>query len=134
MPAFSPQSEEKLFSCDPRLQRVLRDAVQVYDCTVQEGHREQAEQDAAFAAGTSKLKWPDGPHNGRPSRAADVVPYPLDWAIEKPAVRLRWLELAYAIKTAAERQGVRLRHGADWNRNGVFDDKFADWPHWELDD
>lgn len=134
MPGFSIQSKERLQTCDPRIQRVFNDVIKTLDCTIQEGRRGQEEQDAAFAAGTSKLKWPNGPHNGNPSRAVDVVPYPLDWDVEKPEVRIRWLELAYCIRTCAQNQGVRLRHGADWNRNGAFDDKFADWPHWELDD
>lgn len=134
MPAFSQTSIERLQTCEPRIQRVMNRVVRTIDCTVQEGRRGQEEQEAAFNAGNSKLHWPHGPHNGSPSRAVDVVPYPLDWDIEKSDVMIRWLQLAYAIRTAAQYEGVKLRHGADWNRNGAFDDKFADWPHWELDD
>jgi len=46
------------------------------------GHRNQADQNKAFAEGTSKLKWPKSKHNCYPSEAIDVVPLPggrIDW-------------------------------------------------------
>ena len=36
-------------------------------------------QDRHFREGRSKVKFPDGKHNVMPSRAVDVVPYPIDW-------------------------------------------------------
>src|SRR3546814_1368291 len=79
MPQFGPASLQRLATCDERLQRVFEKVVQDLDCSVIEGHRDQAAQDKAFAEGHSKLKWPHGNHNALPSRAADVAPYPIDW-------------------------------------------------------
>lgn len=133
MPTFSAESEAKLQTCDVRLQDVFHEVIKVVDCTVQTGHRGEEEQEKAFQEGRSKLHYPNGNHNATPSNAVDVAPYPVDWNINDPAVRVKWLELAYAVRTVAQYLGVKLRHGADWNRNGAFDDAFADWPHWEIE-
>jgi len=53
--------------------------VKRFDITVLCGHRGEAEQNAAYAAGNSKLKWPKSKHNKVPSEAVDIVPYPIDW-------------------------------------------------------
>ena len=44
MPSFSDKSLAKLATCDPLLQRVFREAIQNFDCTILEGHRDQARQ------------------------------------------------------------------------------------------
>lgn len=83
------------------------------------GHRGQADQDAAFAAGTSKLKWPRGKHNKMPSLAVDVAPEPIDWnnvaAFEKLAKHM--------LEIAAE-EGVDIVWGGAW--------KMRDLVHFEL--
>lgn len=56
MPVFSKASKERLSTCHPDLQRVMNEAIKITDFTVLEGHRGKAAQDAAFAAGNSKIR------------------------------------------------------------------------------
>jgi len=77
--------------------------------TVSCGFRNEADQEAAFAAGTSKEHWPNGKHNRRPSDAADVEPYPERWA---DPVKLAVLH-AYIVGLARSR-GMSL-HGISWD-------------------
>lgn len=140
MPAFSIASMDRLATCDHRLIMVCNDAIEITDFTVLEGHRGQAEQDAAFAAGKSKKPWPTGNHNALPSRAVDLIPY-----VEYPiaASHYDWDDLiAFGrlmgiIQACAFRRGISLRFGLDWNGNfrTVGRDKtetFLDAPHVEL--
>lgn len=63
-----------------------------------------------------------------PSLAVDIVPYPIDWNDLE-----RFKTLAAVVMECAKQEGVKLRHGADWNGNGRTDDeRFHDWPHFEL--
>ena len=66
MPSFSDKSLAKLATCDPLLQRVFREAIQNFDCTILEGHRDQARQNQMVAEGKSQVRWPDGKHNTVP--------------------------------------------------------------------
>lgn len=134
MPLFSSASLAQLATCDPRLQRVLTEAIRYVDFTVVEGHRGQAAQDAAYAAGNSKLRWPHGNHNALPSRAVDIAPYPVDWADgEKP--HLRFAFVMGVVHACARQIGVKVRFGMDWNRNlDPRDETFLDLPHVELDE
>lgn len=125
---FSHQSEAKLVECDPRLQGLFREVVETYDCTILEGHRGQAQQDADFAVGVSKLKWPEGKHNGTPSLAVDAAPYPLDWKDLK-----RFYHFAGFVQAIALRRGLTIRWGGDWNGDHDFKDQnFNDLVHFEL--
>jgi hypothetical protein len=47
MPSFSKRSLENLNTCDPRLRAVFLDVVQTFDCTIIEGHRDEAAQEEA---------------------------------------------------------------------------------------
>lgn len=128
MPCFSKKSAERLAQCHPDLQAVMNEAIKEFDFTVLCGQRNEADQYAAFVAGFTKVKYPNSKHNKAPSLAVDVAPYPIDWNnIE------RFKALAKHIHTTAHKLGIVLRHGADWNMNGDFtDEKFIDWPHWEV--
>ena len=63
MPSFNQTSKDRLATCDARLQQVFNEVIKYFDCTVLCGHRNQADQDAAFASGKSQKKWPNGNHN-----------------------------------------------------------------------
>ena len=79
MPKFGSRSKERLDTCDKRIQDIFFYVVQHFDCTVLEGHRSEGRQNSLFEAGRSQLRYPAGRHNTQPSRAVDVVPYPIDW-------------------------------------------------------
>jgi len=81
MATFSAISRERLETCDERLQRVFREVVKYFDCSILEGHRGQAEQHRDFMTGKSKVDWPNGKHNKMPSKAVDAMPYPITFQV-----------------------------------------------------
>ncbi len=130
MPKFGSKSLEKLSTCDKRLQLVFNEVVKTVDCSVLEGHRGKARQNALYFEGKSKVKYPKGRHNANPSRAVDVVPYPVDWDD-----RERFHLFAGFVIGTASQLGIKLRWGGDWNINWFVDDnKVDDVPHFELID
>ena len=130
MPAFGKSSQDKLATCDPRLQKVFNEVIKYFYCTVIEGHRGEEAQNKAFAEGKSKLKYPQGKHNKTPSLAADVLPYPIDW---NDTNRMRYFA-GFVVGIAAT-MGIKLRWGGDWNQNTELkDNSFNDLPHFEIAD
>lgn len=87
----------------------------VRDLTVVCGYRGQAEQDAAYVAGASRLRWPNSRHNSVPSRAVDLAPYPVRWEDREAFLVLQGYVLAHAA-----RLGIPVRT-ISW-----------DLPHFEL--
>ncbi len=128
MPSFGARSRANLSEAHPELQRVFNEVIKHFDCSVIEGHRGQAEQDAAFHAGKSKLKFPQSKHNKTPSLAVDVCPYPIDWQ----DYRRFYLFAGFVLATATA-MGVKLRWGGDWDGDTTWKDQtFHDLPHFEL--
>lgn len=138
MPQFSKTSLERLATCDPRLQLICNEAIQIVDFVVLEGHRGEAAQNAAVAAGNSKLPWPQGKHNKLPSKAIDIAPW-------LPEVKIDWNDLVAfgrlmgVIQAIAHRHGIKLRFGLDWDGdfrsvNRDPNESFMDAPHVELVD
>jgi peptidoglycan L-alanyl-D-glutamate endopeptidase CwlK len=120
MPYFSEKSEMRLAQCDPRLQSILRTVIQDYDFSVLCGYRSEIEQNAAYANGNSKLRFPKSKHNIKPSLAVDIAPYPIDWDnIE------RFHELAGRVLEVAHLLDIPIEWGGHWIR-------FQDLPHYEI--
>ena len=116
MAKFGKTSKEKLATCHEDLQKVFNEVIKKVDCSVLEGHRSEERQNKLYEEGKTKVLYPKGRHNASPSRAADVVPYPVDWN---------------------DRERFHLFSGfvwgGDWNMNFEVDDnKFDDFPHFEL--
>jgi hypothetical protein len=87
------ESQLKLASCHQELRRLIEAVALgidqgdlayagIHDITVPCGFRGEADQNEAFADGTSKTPWPKSHHNRHPSDAVDVVPYPELWSDE----------------------------------------------------
>lgn len=100
-------SKIRLSQCDTRLQQLITAVAAgvdsgechlVNDITVLCGFRNEADQNAAFERGTSKLRWPHSKHNSRPARAVDIAPYPVNWLNTAAFKTLR----EYVLKKAAE--------------------------------
>jgi peptidoglycan L-alanyl-D-glutamate endopeptidase CwlK len=131
MPSFSVSSVNKLFTCRREIVDIFTDAIKILDFSVIYGYRNKQEQDKAFAAGKSKLKWPDSKHNKTPSEAIDVCPYKdgkLQWDDREAFILLAGVVLGIAAK-----KGIALRWGGDWNRNfDTRDNNFDDLGHFEL--
>ncbi len=117
MNKFSKRSLKNLKTCDERLQAIAHDVLGEMDIAVICGHRDEFSQNEAFERGLSKKKWPNSKHNSFPSRAMDIVPYPVDWNdIE------RFEKMLAIVERAAEKLGTDIRLGKAW----------GDYPHVEL--
>lgn len=134
MPKFSQASFSKLATCHPDLQALFYEVIKYFDCSILEGYRNQEDQDKAFAAGNSQLKWPHGKHNHQPSMAVDVAPYPIDWKNDK---RMYWfagyvMGIAQKLKDEGKMTHA-VRFGGDWNSDKNIDnERFKDLVHFEL--
>ena len=128
MAKFGNKSKKNLSTCHEDLQKVFNEVIKYVDCSVLEGHRDERTQDRLFEEGKTKVRYPMGRHNSSPSRAVDVVPYPIDWKD-----RERFHLFAGFVLGVARRMGITLRWGGDWNMNFEVDDNnFDDFPHFEL--
>ena len=137
MPSFSHRSEAQLSSCHEDLQRIFREVVKSYDCTIDGGCRDSERQLELYRAGRSTVK--RGKHNEVPSLAADVAPYPVIWPDSQPTIELqiaamkRFVHFAGYVKRVADDLGIAIRWGGDWDGDGDFSDQtFHDLPHFEL--
>ena len=134
---FSKRSRDNLSTASENLQRLFNEVIKEIDCTVICGHRSPEEQFELYKKGrvNKDFKWIvvdkakvvtniDGRakksnHNYLPSRAVDVVPYPLDWnditAFKK---------LGEVVKRKAKELGIKISWGGDWQ-------SLKDYPHFE---
>ena len=134
---FSKRSRDNLSTASTNLQKLFNEVIKETDCTVICGHRSPEEQFELFKKGreNKNFKWVvvdkskvvtniDGRakksnHNYLPSKAVDVVPYPLDWndisAFKK---------LGEVVKRKAKELGIKISWGGDWQT-------LKDYPHYE---
>ena len=130
MPKFSKLSKERLSTCDVRLQLIMNAAIRIFDFSVLEGHRGEADQNAAFERGVSKARFPDSNHNASPSLAVDIAPYPIDREDTERFVLLAGIVRAVAFQYGLEDQ---IRWGGDWDRDDrMSDESFRDYAHFEV--
>jgi hypothetical protein len=111
-----------------RLQRLFLEVVKYFDCTIECGHRGKEAQNAAFAAGKSKLKFPQSKHNVLPSLAVDVSPYPVNYKDVQ-----RYYYFAGQVVQIAREMELAVRWGGDWDGDSfVNDQNFNDLVHFEI--
>ena len=128
MPRFGKRSRDRLSTCDKDLQMLFKEVIRYVDCSILEGHREKDRQNSLYEEGKTKVKYPRGRHNASPSRAVDVVPYPIDWED-----RERMTLFAGFVLGVASQMGIDIRWGGDWDKDfEVKDNMFDDFPHFEL--
>jgi len=135
MPKFSARSFTKLSTCHIDLQVLFYEVVKTFDCTILQGYRNEADQNAALAAGKSKLAYPKSKHNFKPSLAVDVVPYPLpDWSKVVDFVYFGGYVMGIAqMLFDSGKMTHRIRFGGDFNRNQrISDSSFYDCVHFEI--
>lgn len=116
---------------DKRLQKIVDDILQHMDVSLISGYRGKEEQNDLFHRGVSQLQYPQSKHNQFPSLAVDIQPHPYPTNDNDLRASLGYMAgLAIMI---AERYGVELRWGGDWNMNGdVTDNGFDDLFHLEI--
>ena len=139
MPTFSARSRERLETCHVDWQVICNELIKHCDFTVVEGFRGKEDQNRAYDAGRSQLRWPDSKHNHRPSLAVDLAPYVseiknIDWEDIKAFCVLKGMLMMVAARLLAEgRITHQVRWGGDWDRDGrTVDQTFHDLPHYEL--
>lgn len=133
---FSKRSLDNLATAEEKLQVLFNAVIKETDCTVIYGHRTPEEQFELFKQGREKKDgwWVkvgktvtnlDGnikksKHNYFPSKAVDVVPFPLDWNdIES------FKKLAVIVKKKAKELNIDVEWGGDWV-------SLKDYPHWQV--
>ncbi len=135
MPAYGRISTTRKQTCTQNLQDVFDDViymlpwtdpesgVTIHDAAILCGNRGEEAQNLAFMMETSQVQWPNGKHNSLPSRAIDAAPY----HAEKPHIHWRDFDEMEAFKRlvflCAEKRGIRLRWGLDWDGDGIRGDK-----------
>lgn len=125
MPKYSEKSKQRLEQCHEDLQTLFNEVINHIDVSIICGYRGEEEQNKAFNAGHSKLKYPKSKHNKIPSLAVDVYPYPegiksVD-KFKEIAVKIK--ELIEELK-ATGKITSNIVWGGDW--------KMRDYPHWEI--
>lgn len=120
---WSKKSKQLIEQCDIRLQCLANLMLNFskFDLTVTCGYRNEADQEEAFNTGKSKLHFGQSKHNLTPSKAIDIIPYPVNWDIRDK----RWKELGTLAKKCAELIGISIIWGGDYQ-------SFKDYPHIEL--
>lgn len=133
---FSKRSLNNLATAEEKLQVLFNAVIEEIDCTIIYGHRTPEEQFELFKQGREKKDgwWVkvgktvtnlDGnikksKHNYFPSKAVDVVPFPLDWNdIES------FKNLAVIVKKKAKELNIDVEWGGDWA-------SLKDYPHWQV--
>ncbi len=128
MPNFSTRSEERLQTCHKDLQYIMAEVVKTYDISIICGHRNAKDQNTAYFANNSQVKWPDSKHNEYLSMAVDVVPYPDMWDSTR-----QFYFMAGYIQSIADEFNINIRWGGNWDRDNDLDDnEFMDLGHFEL--
>lgn len=82
--------------------------------------RGQKEQNNLFAAGYTRARWGQSPHNF--GMAVDIVHYGKYWNLTPK----EWAVIGMLGKEVARRRNIKITWGGDW--------KFYDPAHWELAD
>lgn len=117
----SDRSERELATCNKKLQKIFIELSDYVVLTIIEGHRDEERQNKLLLLNKSFVPWPQSKHNFKPSRAVDAAPV---FGGEIPWDDYRAFDyFAGTVRGVALSQGVMLRWGGDWNRNGLPGDK-----------
>lgn len=135
MPRFSSTSKLRLSSCHPNLVKLMESAIKDYDFAIICGYRSEQDQNAAYNARKSKLKYPQSKHNIQPAMAVDIAPVKYN---ENGSVWIDWddlqafFDLYKVVMEHAKKLGLKIRWGGDWDGNPLTRNKFNDYVHFEL--
>lgn len=149
--SFGSRSLKNLNTCHSDIKLILNELIKFYDFSVISGIRTDAEQQALFKDGKSKL---DGinqksKHQGKEdsegnivSFAADICPYksghnPFENSEDNWRRYFFLMGMVYAISNKLLEEGKithKIRFGIDWQMDMVYNhnQEFFDAPHFEL--
>ncbi len=130
---YGSKSLTTLADADIDMQRIFHAAINLglVDISILESHRPEAEQNRLFKLGKSKVEYPNGKHNKKPSMAVDAAPYVNGKASFKYE---HCLHLAGIIQAVGVMLGVEIRWGGNWDMDGevMTDQDFQDLVHYEV--
>ena len=146
MANFGKRSKANLSTADTKLQTLFNEVIKYFDCSVICGHRSKEEQLKLYKNGRELIagKWAvknkqkivtncDGvttlsAHNSIPSKAVDVVPYPIDW---KDTNRM-YMFVGFVLGIA-KGLNIEVVSGADWDGDTDLNDQHLhDLVHFQL--
>lgn len=136
--SLGAQSRARLKGVHPQLVRVVERAIELttVDFMVLEGVRTPQRQRELYAQGRTRpgpvVTWTlTSNHFVKADgfgHAVDLCPWPVDWTDLK-----KFDAISRAMFAAADELGVRIRWGADWDRDGKPRERGeGDSPHFEL--
>ena len=130
---YGKKSKLILSGADLSLQEIFNFAIKLglIDISILESHRDKATQNKLFKQGKSKVKWPDGKHNKKPSMAVDACPF----VNGKASFDYNHcIFLAGIICTIGKFFGYSVRWGGNWDNDGepISDQDFQDLIHYEI--
>lgn len=140
MPQFGQKSASNLATCERDIQTIMMEVVKHFDCSIIEGHRSAETQNSHWQKGRENdiivdkskvVTYKDGydkksKHQGYPSEAVDVVPYPSMWKDKNKLIELRGVVKYCQAKLLSEGKIEKtLDNGGDlWDG--------WDLPHYEI--
>jgi peptidoglycan L-alanyl-D-glutamate endopeptidase CwlK len=125
---YGKKSLERRATIHSDLQRLLDEVLKFYDFSIICGHRTNEEQNKLFDDNKTTKRGGESKHNHLPSLAVDIAPYPIDWRDLH-----RFYHFIGYVKATADRLGIKIRCGADWDGDNDFKDQtFNDLNHIEL--
>ena len=143
---YGRKSREQLATCDPRLRVIFEKLIEFMDVSILEGRRTFAQQLRNIGRRVSKTinsrhipRTDTGEiDDGGSSNAVDAAPYPIRWpdrSSDREKQIARFYYMQGAIRAIAHYEGIPIRQGVDWDRDGdFFDQTFDDLPHVEIDE
>ena len=115
MTSWSMKSSLRLSTCHPLLQEVANKVLELHDCSVFEGYRNEETQNKYYDKGTSQVRYPFSKHNNNPSMAIDLAPYkPTEDPYDKENV-LFFAGLVLAVADYTLPSTHKLRWGGNWS-------------------
>jgi peptidoglycan L-alanyl-D-glutamate endopeptidase CwlK len=136
---YGKTSQARLDTCDVDIKTIWNELAKYINNSVLCGHREKYEQNKAFADGVSKVRWPNGKHNVKPSKAIDSAPYIIeignvDYDDYKALAKFAgYVDLISRQLFDAGKITHLIRWGGDWDMDGrTIDQTFNDLVHFEL--
>ena len=129
--SLTPRDLLKLEGVNADLVRVVKHAADMIPLMVIEGRRTPDRQAELYAQGRTKpgkiVTWTISSKHCV-GLAVDLAPLPLDWG-DKGS----FLKLHGAMCIGAQKVGIRLRYGGDWDGDGVYGERGeTDLVHWEI--
>ena len=124
--ALSKTGQNKLEQAHLSLQEIVLELLHYKDITITCTVRTKEEQEEAFRKGNSKARYGQSAHNFNPSRAIDIVPYPIpmkgnQWDNNSK----EWDDVAELFLTIAKDKGIDITWGGNFK-------SIVDKPHFEL--